>query len=124
METKPLIFVIDDDESVRDAFSLALVDEPYQVVAFASGKLALEAVKTSRPNLVFLDLNMPVLDGVEVLRGIMEIDDTICVYVVTAFANDYLERLRQARDQGLKFQIASKPINDTQIRLAAEFSRG
>lgn len=124
MARAPLVFSIDDDESVRDAFILALVDENYRVKTFATGAEALESAKEERPDLVFLDLNMPGMDGVEVLTEISKVDLLIRVYIVTAFAEQYMERLRSARQAGLSFQIASKPISDEQIRLIAASTLG
>lgn len=124
MARQPLVFSIDDDESVRDAFTLALVDEAYRVKTFATGAEALESAKEERPDLVFLDLNMPGMDGVEVLTQISKLDPLIRVYIVTAFAEQYMERLRGARQNGLSFQIASKPISDEQIRLIAASTLG
>lgn len=124
MARTPLVFSIDDDESVRDAFTLALVDENYRVKTFSTGIDALSSAKEERPDLVFLDLNMPGMDGVEVLTEISKIDPMIRVYIVTAFAEQYMERLRSARQAGLSFQIASKPITDEQIRLIAASTLG
>ncbi len=124
MTRQPLIFSVDDDESVRDAFTLALVDEPYKVLTFENGKGAVEHAEKERPDLVFLDLNMPVMDGVETLHKLHAIDPSIRVYIVTAFAEEYMIRLREARHDGLSFQLASKPISDEQIRLIAAASVG
>jgi CheY-like chemotaxis protein len=119
-----LVMVVDDDESVRDAFYLALVDEPYRVVVCSSGEKAIEAAKGMRPDLVFLDLKMPGKDGVETMRGLFAVDPTMRIYVVTAFAEEFMDRLRDARNSGLSFQIVSKPINDEQIRLIAAATLG
>jgi CheY-like chemotaxis protein len=119
-----LVMVVDDDESVRDAFYLALVDEPYRVVVCSSGDEAIVAAKSARPDLVFLDLKMPGKDGVETMRGLFAVDPTMRVYVVTAFAEEFMDRLRDARNSGLTFQIVSKPINDEQIRLIAAATLG
>jgi CheY-like chemotaxis protein len=121
---KRLVMVVDDDESVRDAFFLALVDEPYRVVVCSSGDEAIETAKNGRPDLVFLDLKMPGKDGVETMRGLFAVDPTMRVYVVTAFAEEFMDRLRDARNSGLTFQIVSKPINDEQIRLIAAATLG
>lgn len=124
MSREPLIFSVDDDESVRDAFALALVDEPYKILTFENGKGAVEHAEKERPDLVFLDLNMPVMDGVETLHRLFKIDPSIRVYIVTAFAEEYMSRLRDARHEGLSFQLASKPISDDQIRLIAAATVG
>ena len=119
-----LVMVVDDDESVRDAFYLALVDEPYRVVTCSSGDEAIAGATTMRPDLVFLDLKMPVKDGVETMRGLFAVDPTMRIYIVTAFAEEFMDRLRDARNSGLPFQIVSKPINDEQIRLIAAATLG
>jgi CheY-like chemotaxis protein len=124
MPRKPLVFTVDDDESVRDAFTLALVDEPYEISGFSNGKDAVAEAEKNRPDLVFLDLNMPGMDGVEVMHALLGIDPSIRVYIVTAFAEEYMARLREARKSGLSFQIASKPITDDQIRLIAASTLG
>ena len=93
-----VVMVVDDDESVRDAFYLALLDEPYRVVTCASGDDAIVAAAGVRPDLVFLDLKMPGMDGVETMRGLFAVDPTIRVYIVTAFAEEFMDRLRDARN--------------------------
>ena len=124
MIREPLVLVVDDDESVRDAFTLALVDESYRVVTADSGDVAVAAAKRERPDLVFLDLSMPGKDGVQTLVELSALDPTIRVYIVTAFAEEYMERLRAARQRGISFQLASKPITDEQIRMIAAASLG
>ena len=124
MKREAVVFAIDDDEAVRDAFTLALVDDPYKVLAFSNGKDALDAAESTRPDLVFLDLNMPVMDGVETMKMLRQQDPSIRIYVVTAFAEEYMDRLRDARNEGLTFQVASKPISDEQIRLIASSALG
>jgi CheY-like chemotaxis protein len=110
------ILIIDDDPAVRGAFSLILEDVGYEVHEAENGLQGIEMVKESRPDLIFLDLRMPGIDGVETLRRLKNIDDTLNVYVVTAFANEYMDQLKIAYDEGLHFQIASKPLSSIQIK--------
>jgi CheY-like chemotaxis protein len=110
------ILIIDDDPAVRGAFSLILEDVGYEVQEAESGLQGIEMVKESRPDLIFLDLRMPGIDGVETLRRLNNIDDRLSIYVVTAFANEYMDQLKIAYDEGLHFQIASKPLSSTQIK--------
>ncbi len=113
------ILVIDDEAPVREGFSLALEAAGYQVELAADGLTGIEMAKRQRPDLVFLDLKMPDIDGVETLKRLNAIDATINVHIVTAFANDYLTQLAEARTQGCNFEIASKPLNSDQIRQIA-----
>ena len=62
------ILIVDDDESIRQIVRLCLSDEGYEVCEAAHGVAALEAIETFRPNLILLDLRMPVMDGWEFAR--------------------------------------------------------
>ena len=57
---KKNILVIDDEESVRDAYSLTLEAAGYHVDLAEDGLAGLDAVRRKRPDMIFLDLNMPV----------------------------------------------------------------
>ncbi len=110
------ILIIDDDPAVRGAFNLILEDAGYEVREADGGIKGIELAKQQRPDLVFLDLRMPGMDGVETLRQLKAIDDNLNVYIVTAFAEEYMEQLKVAHNEGLNFQIASKPLSSTQIK--------
>lgn len=111
------ILVIDDEEGVRDAFSLALSRNPdYAVATAADGAAGIARAREQRPDLVFLDLNMPGMTGVEVMRALLADDPTLRIYIVTAFHREFMEELRAARDQGLQFDLARKPLGGEQIR--------
>jgi CheY-like chemotaxis protein len=110
------ILIIDDDPAVRGAFSLILEDAGYEVSEADGGLQGLDKVQEQRPDLIFLDLRMPNMDGVETLRRLKQIDDKLNVYIVTAFAEEYMEQLKEAHNEGLQFQIASKPLSSAQIK--------
>jgi CheY-like chemotaxis protein len=111
------ILVIDDDEGVRDAFVLALSDEPnLEVVTAEDGVLGIAAAERARPDLVFLDLNMPGINGVETMNRLLAGDDTLMIYIVTAFHEEFLRDLKRARDAGHRFELARKPLSAAQIR--------
>jgi len=65
---KGRILVVDDEEQIRRAVGRALAARDYMVETAADGEEALRAVRRFDPDLVVLDLNMPVLDGLEVCR--------------------------------------------------------
>jgi len=116
------ILVIDDDPAVRGAFKLILEDDGYVVKEAESGLQGIEMVQQDRPDLIFLDLRMPGIDGVETLRRLKELDTTLNVYIVTAFAAEFMEQLKDAQDQGLQFELASKPLSAGQIRNIAQIA--
>ncbi len=118
------ILVIDDDPAVRGAFSLILGEAGYVVHEAENGLQGVEMALAIRPNLIFLDLRMPGIDGVETLRRLKAIDAAPSIYIVTAFANEYMDQLKVAHDEGLNFQLASKPLSSKQIRhIASSINR-
>jgi two-component system response regulator ChvI len=64
----PTIAVVDDDQDILDLVKAMLETEGYQVVTFRSGMPALEALRSTPANLVILDIKMPTMDGMELLR--------------------------------------------------------
>jgi len=114
------ILVIDDDEAVRKAFDLAYRDAPYRVKTVDSGENGLAMEKEVGFDLIFLDLKMPGLDGVQTLRGIREIDPDVPVYIVTAFHVEYFEQLSAALVDGLHFELLQKPVGANDLLAVAE----
>lgn len=121
---KKNILVIDDEESVRDAYSLTLEAAGYHVDLAEDGLAGLDAVRRKRPDMIFLDLNMPGIDGIETLKRLHEIDATISVHIVTAFSKNYMEELAKARAEGCKFEVAAKPLSSELIRQIASATLG
>jgi len=116
---KRRILVIDDEEGVRDAFVLALDNEPsLEVLTADSGAAGVERAREQRPDLVFLDLHMPGMTGVEAMRTLLSADPTLNIYIVTAFHQEFMPELKAARDDGLVFELARKPLGADQIRAA------
>jgi CheY-like chemotaxis protein len=113
------ILVIDDEEPVRDAFELALDGIGYSVETAASGQEGLEKCNVRTPDLIFLDLKMPGIDGVETLRQLHDSYSAVPVYIVTAFYQEYFEPLKQLAEKGIPFQVAQKPLGSEQIRQIA-----
>jgi len=113
------ILVIDDDPSVLGAYRLILDEAGYSVRQAENGLQGIEMAQAERPDLIFLDLKMPGIDGVETLRRLKAMDATLKVYIVTAFSSEYVSQLKAAHDEGLDFQLASKPLSSAQIRNVA-----
>lgn len=80
------ILIVDDDKAVRRSFSSLLVEMGLEAVAVGSGAEALHVVRNRDIWLVFLDLRLPDVDGIQVLRQIKDVDDRIVVIIVTGYA--------------------------------------
>ena len=85
-----LILVIDDDDAIRAMLREILEMEGFRVVACRDGVEGLRAARELHPTIITLDLHMPGMDGVEVLRllGLDETMAAIPVVVVSAYADD------------------------------------
>ena len=85
MKRKLNILVVDDEESVVELFLRILNKKEYTVLTANNGKEALELADKERPDLIILDLNLPGMGGIEVLRRIKKIDENIEVIVITGY---------------------------------------
>lgn len=82
-DVKPVILIVDDELSIRESFLLILGKE-FKVVTAASGEAALKRIIDEKVDLVYLDIRMPGMNGIETLKRIKEIDGGIEVIMVTA----------------------------------------
>jgi len=109
------ILIIDDDEAVRDAFIIALRKD-YEVLVAEDGYKGVDTARTEKPSLIFLDLKMPGMNGVEVLATIREFNTETPIFIVTAFYKEFLHPLEKVANDGISFQLAQKPLSGDQIR--------
>ena len=114
------ILIIDDEIIFRKLFSRALEDTPYKVDTAESGERGLELCREFKYDLIFLDLYMPGISGVDVLCEIRKIDKEVPVHIVSAFYKEYLDELNLAANDGLKFEITHKSITLNQIVTIAQ----
>ena len=84
---KSRVLVIDDEAAIRDSLRMILEYEDYQFVGAASGQEALDVVKRERPDIVLLDIKMPGMDGMEVLRKLRALDEGLPVVMISGHGN-------------------------------------
>ena len=114
------ILVIDDEEVIRKSFILALDGTGYNVETAESGEKGIEKARETNFDLIFLDLKMPGLNGVETLRELRKMDQDVPIYIITAFYDEYFNELQSAANDGLSFQLLKKPVDRNQIRSIAK----
>jgi CheY-like chemotaxis protein len=114
------ILVIDDDAAVRKAFELAFEGTAYDLASVESGRLGIHRVQQQRFDLIFLDLRMPGLDGVQTLRELRRLGCDVPVYVVTSFHAEFLGELSELAREGVEFEVLSKPVEFPQLLRIAE----
>lgn len=114
------ILVIDDDDNVRESFSASLENRGYDVAVAASGAEGLESARAHRPDLIFLDLKMPKMNGAETLEHLQNICAETPVYITTAFYAEFLKPLKALQAKGISFEVARKPLTAAEIRAIAD----
>jgi len=84
-ENKKILFV-DDEEDIREVVQIRLESNGYEVISAASGEEALEKIEKEKPDLLILDIMMPGMDGLTVLKKLRksETNSTLPVLVLTA----------------------------------------
>ncbi len=107
------ILIVDDDIDVQTFLEHFLRVEGYTVYSAGDGREALCKLKEKVHNMVFLDLKMPNLNGVEVLRHIKEHYPDIVVVVITG--EKYCENEKKAKEIGV-FSVIHKPFKLEKVR--------
>ena len=125
---KPLILVVEDDGTVRNLIATTLKSNDYRFLTAADGEAAIAAASTRQPDIVLLDLGLPDMDGVEIIRRIrswsqMPIivisarsEDTDKIAALDAGADDYLTKPFSVAELLARLRV-------TQRRLAAQENR-
>jgi DNA-binding NtrC family response regulator len=101
------LLIVDDEPLILEVLSEHFSPE-YVVDTALSGADALGAILRARPDVVMLDINMPRMNGVEVLKDIKQIDDSIAVIMVTA--NEQVAMAAEALRNGA-FGYVPKPFD-------------
>jgi len=105
--TAARILVVDDELGPRESLRM-LLKPAYQITTAESGRVALDLLPRVRPDVVILDIKMPEMDGLEVLRRVKRADPSIEVVMITAYAS--LETVKLALTHGA-FEYLIKPFS-------------
>jgi len=110
----PKILVIDDEEHMCWALERAMKQEGYQVLTTTRGRAGLEMIREEAPSLVILDLKMPEMDGMEVLKQAKEINAKLPVIILTAHGT--METAIEAMKIGASDYLA-KPFDLDELKI-------
>lgn len=92
---KRKILIVDDEVDFLEMLKMRLEANDYEVVTASTGNEALSKAKSEKPIAVLLDILMPGIDGLEVLRQLRQSDSNLPIFILTAFSNE--ERFNQAK---------------------------
>ncbi len=111
------ILIVDDDAAIRDGSSQALVRQGHEVLQAATGREALSFLDRSEFDLVFLDLKLPDINGLDLLRTIRERDPLVQIVMITAYGTiqNAVEAMRLGANDFL-----SKPFAPDELRLVTD----
>lgn len=98
-DVKKHVLLVDDEIDFLDTISFWLQSKGYDVKVAHSGKEALSMIAADEPYLVFLDINMPQMSGIEILENIRKTNPKLPVIMVTAAYN--AERMAKAQSLGI-----------------------
>jgi len=114
MTDKPTILIVDDEPVVVQGCRRVLEGQGYDVVDAENGRAGLEALARVRPDVVLLDLKMPVMDGLEFLTRVQAKDPQLVVIVITGLGT--VETAVEAMRYGA-YDLLTKPFTAEQLRL-------
>ena len=108
------ILVVEDYPDTRSFMRFMLEDYGYEVLEAENGEKALEAVKYHTPDLILMDMSMPVMDGLTATKRIRKMDgmSRLPIIAVTAFGKSYY---RQAMEAGCD-DLINKPLDPTTLK--------
>jgi DNA-binding NtrC family response regulator len=108
------ILVIDDERSIRDGCLLILSNKGYQVDTFPNGRGGLEAIRRGDFDIVLLDLRLPDMDGMDILKKSCQENPALCIIVITGFST--VKGAVEAMKAGA-FDYLAKPFSENDLLL-------
>ncbi|MBP7055901.1 MAG: response regulator [Candidatus Omnitrophica bacterium] len=123
---KKKILIIDDEPDFLKMMKLRLEALKYDVLTASSGREGMEKAKSEDPDAILLDIMMPDIDGLTVLKNIRKSSPDLPVFILTAYSNDELKKVeRELNATGLiiKTQDMAKEVKkiSTAIDVAVKY---
>src|SRR3989304_10092798 len=116
MNQKSKLLIIDDEEIILDSCTQILAGDDLQIATALNGTLGLQLIKELMPDLVFVDLKMPGISGLEVIERIHDFDPNIVAIVITGYAT--VTSAVEAMKKGA-YDFLPKPFTPDELRLIA-----
>ncbi|MBE4907743.1 response regulator [Bacillus luteolus] len=111
------ILIVDDQYGIRILLNEVFQKEGYTTFQAANGYQAIDIVEKHSPDLVLLDMKIPGMDGIEILKRLKAINQEIRVIIMTAYGE--LDMIQEAKDLGAITHFA-KPFDIDEIRAAVK----
>jgi CheY-like chemotaxis protein len=100
MMAQPRVLMVEDHPDIADLYQLKLQLEGYRVAVASDGAVGLSMARSLIPDLILLDIHMPLLDGLQVLAALRDDETTDGVPVVVCSEDDSPQLIKEARRLG------------------------
>jgi two-component system nitrogen regulation response regulator NtrX len=114
---EPIVLIVDDEGSIRESLSEIFKDEGYYVLTSSSGEEAIETVKEQSPDLIFLDIWLSGIDGIQTLEEIKGLKPDLPIIMISGHGN--IELAVKATRIGA-YDFLEKPLSLERVLLAAK----
>jgi two-component system response regulator AtoC len=114
------VLIVDDERTLARSIKTFLIDSGYEAEVAGSGEQALEMVERVRPDVIFADVRLPGMNGIELLRRIREFDAAVPVIMMTAYGT--IEGAVEAVKLGA-FDYLKKPVDLDELKLLTDRAR-
>src|SRR4029077_7210632 len=111
------ILIVDDDPDVQEVLKDRLESLGYRAVPAVTGRQGLELLDKENPQMVFLDIELPDMNGLEALKAIRKKQNDVAVVIITAYGS--IERAVQAMKDGA-YDFISKPLTPGYVGLVVD----
>jgi two-component system nitrogen regulation response regulator NtrX len=118
---KPRVLIVDDEEAIRSSLKMIFEYEGYEVLLAANGPAGLKIAEKEAPDLVFLDIKMPQMDGLEVLKRLKAAEGSPPVVILSGHGN--VKTAVEATKLGA-FDFIEKPPESERILLVTRNALG
>jgi DNA-binding response OmpR family regulator len=108
------ILIADDNENIRDALTYLLEDEGYELLLAKDGADTLRKVRSMRPDILFLDIMMPEVNGYDVCRSIKSDPDLKNTYIIMLTAKGQVMEQERGKEVGAD-EYVIKPFSPMEI---------
>lgn len=112
-----LVLIVDDEKAARFGMRMVLEKGGYSVIEASDNVSAFEMIKEKGPSLIFLDINMPQVNGIQVLERINRLDNPPMAVIVTAYGS---ERIAVDAMKKGAYDYIAKPFEIDELRLIAK----